>query len=288
MLASERASERVVARVASANGKTCVYVCMLKCVCRVDSYTISINVHKNNTATRLRAGRVRAESRTEHWQCDRPGFNRHNFSPDGHVLFNVDRAIHYVVPYGRIIRTVHNVNLYLHRSRQGWVAPVFGHRLQLVRLALRPDRVYNKREQKTTALVSRRQGSWQRESTWYTLLPVLLSERREGASLSLASAGQSLATPCLGHPPTPGIFGASASSHYARTPVPNSHVRWETMAISARTIAMRGTRTRTSSGWRAAWMDDRRSATCILNRVNIAKAQQGSLAKSLPKLYWAR
>lgn len=126
-LRSMRASERVV-----------VYACVCMCrnACNVDSYTISINVHKNNTATSLRAGRVRAESRTEHWQCDRPGFNRHNFSPDGHVLFNVDRAVHYVVPYGRIICTVHNVNLYLHRSRQGWVAPVFGHRLQLVRLAL--------------------------------------------------------------------------------------------------------------------------------------------------------
>lgn len=103
-----------------------------------------------------------------------------------------------MVPYGRIIRTVHNVNLNLHRSRQGWVAPVFGHRLQLVRLALRPDRVYNKREQKTTALVSRRQGPWQGESAWYMLLPVVLFERGgEEASLSLESARQSLADALL-------------------------------------------------------------------------------------------
>lgn len=40
------------------------------------------------------------------------------------------------------------------------------------------------------------------------LLPVAsFRERREEASLSLASAGQSLVTPCLGHPPTPGTFG---------------------------------------------------------------------------------
>lgn len=90
-----------------------------------------------------------------------------------------------MVPYGRIICTVHNVNLNLHRSRQGWVAPVFGHRLQLVRLALRPDRVYNKREQKTTALVLRRQGSWQRGEYIVHVAPCCFFSREEGRSFSL-------------------------------------------------------------------------------------------------------
>lgn len=74
--ASERAGERARAhaRVASAGDIWCMCVCVYVWLsvrvyldaCNVDSYTISINVHKNNTATRLRAGRVRAESRTEH------------------------------------------------------------------------------------------------------------------------------------------------------------------------------------------------------------------------------
>lgn len=70
---------------------------------------------------------------------DRPGFNRHNFGPDGHVFFNVDRAVHIMVPYGRIICTIHNVNLYFHRSRQGRETLVLSHRLQLVCLALHPS-----------------------------------------------------------------------------------------------------------------------------------------------------
>lgn len=277
-----------MARVASAKQVTCLCECWVCCddACNVDSYTISINVHKNNTATRLRAGRVRAESRTEHWQCDRPGFNRHNFSPDGHVLFNVDRAIHYVVPYGRIIRTVHNVNLNLHRSRQGWVAPVFGHRLQLVRLALRPDRVYNKREQKTTALVSRRQGSWQKGEYMVHVAPRRFSfrERREEApSLSLASAGQSLADAPRPRPSRQRLEGlARARARIMHAPSCRmSHVRWDywqKKAPRTNCDAWFSNSTRAPGDERRV-MDDRRSATCILRVWNIArKGTAGSLA----------
>lgn len=72
----------------------------------------------------------------QHTDGHRPGFDRHDFSPDREVLSNVDGPVDHVVPHGRVVRAVHNIDLYFHGSGQGRVAFVLGRGFQLVRFSL--------------------------------------------------------------------------------------------------------------------------------------------------------
>lgn len=59
------------------------------------------------------AVQLRAAARVKHTDVGthRPGFDRHNFSPDREVLSNVDGSVDHVVPDGRVVRAVHDINL---------------------------------------------------------------------------------------------------------------------------------------------------------------------------------
>lgn len=67
---------------------------------------------------------------------NRPGLDRHDFSTDREVLPNVDRPVDRVVPNGRVVSAVHDIDLNLDCSRERRIALVLSHSLQLVRLSL--------------------------------------------------------------------------------------------------------------------------------------------------------
>lgn len=87
------------------------------------------------------AVQLRAAARSKHTDVGthRPGFDRHNFSPDREILSNVDGSVDHVVPDGRVVSAVHDINLNFDGSRQGWVSLVLSHSLQLVRFSLCTD-----------------------------------------------------------------------------------------------------------------------------------------------------
>lgn len=101
------------------------------------------------------SGRVQAPGRvkraqTDHVPCSgvlpheqpphtdghRPGFDRHDFSPDREILSYVDGTVDCVVPNRRIVSTIHDIYLYFHGSGQWRKAFVLGRGFQLVRLSL--------------------------------------------------------------------------------------------------------------------------------------------------------
>lgn len=66
----------------------------------------------------------------------RPCFNRNNFRANWHVFLDVNWAIHNVIPNGRVVCSVDDINLYFNRSRKRRKSFVLCYCFQSVGLAL--------------------------------------------------------------------------------------------------------------------------------------------------------
>lgn len=66
----------------------------------------------------------------------RPGLNGHYFAADWHVFFHINWSVNHVIPDGRIVGPIDDIDLHLDCAGQRRIALVLGHRLEFVGLAL--------------------------------------------------------------------------------------------------------------------------------------------------------